>query len=1059
MSNPTGPVSFSGSNSFLHTPGMLRGVDVNEKDAMYGFTISADAILSGLSPVDGTLQGMYTCASPCYYTHACCCIPAIFAAMATTLNFNGQAVATFTLPSIAARANTDNYISLSSPVTITSMAVFTQFAQALLDSELISFSLTGMASVSTSVAGTEITISDIPFSKTITFPGAGGLKQSVVKSFSLATSNATSAKAVMLVEITSACPVSILPLGDLAVNVFYQGMLLGTMVTEDASLLAGTSSFQFSGVLTPDNVTLVQDLIGSYLANIPVNVSAVGVDTWPTSIPLYKPVIQFLQLNTSLVNLGPPLVHGMNVDSMYLTPAGPSAVGIQLNATVQVNNILGPNSPIVVQSIAMNVSLQGAGVSLGQLVVPSTPVTTRATGPTSLLASDEAGQELVLHMSPVGSDGGERRLSARYDDDIPILNVTMSLIAVLDIDTTAVEFSQFILAFLSNSTVNLGLVGPDRSAMTATLACVLGTLTVQIPLNAQTSVPGIDSFPYVSVDSFSVSGTTNDPPAVLVDMAVSLLNPSPASFPLGSNATLGIYYKGFRLGGSVAYNCTLLPGMNTLYLSGAIAPDMTHGPDALAATSELFSQYLSGVNADVSVVGETVFLGPGIVTPQWLVDAVHNISIAAVLPGAANLTVFSEVQMQSFSMNFTTGEGNPPLMAGIVSGNIHLPFSIPVDIPAINMSLVFNDPVSLQPMASIALVADHVKYTPVPAIPSIHNSPIVGELVLYLDYSPLNVINVDLFAAFMKDALLQPYATMLLTGGASPIVSLVIGNLSISNMPVYQFVTSPGMSGLSNPPVEIISVDVTSTTPENVTLVAVLNITNPSVVSGSYGPIALALEYIGIVLQVVHMDNLVMVPGENIITTSGTFGMPDPNTEPIKYAAARGFLSRYLSGIDSSIRMLGVADSSPFPLLLPAFSALNATGVFPGVTRHLLRNGTLYMDVDLSKGLPTAANGTLTTENPLSTDLQIMTANLTVWDCASQYNTTCNNSNWGDAIGYFYRGDLSLKPLIVPAHSIRVTRPYELSLIGMLPCHSACTTCVLHGVYAYATRVLHGAYI
>jgi len=1035
---------------------------VGDGGSGYGLTIDASAVLSGLSPVDGTLH-----------------------AMATTLSFAGTPVATFTLPQFTAVAGVDNYIHMAAPAALTSLDAFTSFGAALLAQTSVSFTLSGTATVSTSLAGVTITIDDVPFSKTIVTPGAGGLAQSSVLRFSLTGSNATAAVANMTVQLVSPAIVTIEPLGDLAVGVVYNGMSLGTMLTPNATLAPGVNNFTFTGVLTPDNTTLTQRLISDYLAGVAVNVTAGGIGAWPSSLPIYRSVIDAVVLNASLHTTGTPLVHGVSVGAMHLEAAGLDAVSISLNTTVQINNIMGADSPIYVDSVSLNVTLQGSGLTLGQLIIPTTPVPGGGQGGDGWHADDPTAPVVYLrssgggyygsaddgsgaasgqmagavvhgarasrHDTPlrlVGSpfvwcgdgggcgDGAEAGAAVRDgDDDLPLLNVTLHVSALLAIDATAVEFSRFILTFMNNATVVLGLVSSAPTAMVANLRCVLGNLTVSIPLDVTATVPAIDSFPVVAVNSFSVIGTEDEPEAaVLVGMNVSMLNPSPATFPLGTNTTLGIRYGGYRLGGATAYNVTLQPGMNNLYLTGRVQPERHDVDGALAATSRLFSRYLVGENTSVEVVGESVYVGDDAPTPQWLIDAVHNISLAAMLPGAANLTMFSDVHLVSFNIDMPP-DGSPtasPMLAGVVAGNVHLPFSIPVNIPAVNMTLVYNDPVAGTPMASVSLVTNDVAYVPVPdpepAPPGSY--PMVGAMTLTLARTPLTIIDEAAFAQFMRAALNAPIVDLLLTGSASPTVCIVIGNLSIADIPVSQYASTPGMNGFSDPPIELLGLAINGTGPGWVDMSATLNITNPSVVAGSLGSVALNLTYGGYILFTAAVPSLAVSPGPNLLTGGGRFYMPDAAEAPGAYAAARRFLSNYLSGIPSEVTVTGSTASSPLPLLGPAFAALNATCTLPPVPDHLLVNGTLFMDWDNINWA--RSNGSLCLTNPLAAEFQLLTANLTVFDCWNQTaDGLCESApDYGSPIAYFYDGDLMAKPLILPPSSVSCTKTYELRMEG-----------------------------
>jgi hypothetical protein len=203
--------------------------------------------------------------------------------MQVSIAFAGATVAEFQMPAINARAGVDNVIALSSPVVVpvANFPAFTAFATALIQQPTVSFTLSGSASVTTEVAGTAVTIRGVPFVKTVTLPGAGGLTQSSVESFSLlsacprgwsvgiivspppppppppprptpparADSNATAAVANMTVRLQNPSPVSIQPIGDLAVNVVFEGSYMGTVVARNVSLNSGTNDVTFLGLL------------------------------------------------------------------------------------------------------------------------------------------------------------------------------------------------------------------------------------------------------------------------------------------------------------------------------------------------------------------------------------------------------------------------------------------------------------------------------------------------------------------------------------------------------------------------------------------------------------------------------------------------------------------------------------------------------------------------------------------------------------------------------------------------------------------------------------------
>jgi hypothetical protein len=215
------------------------------------FTISVAAVLSGISPVDGVLNPF-----------------------TATLSHAGVAVATFPMPSLAARAGVDNALAISAPVTLLSSAAFTTFGAALVLSDAVTIDLSGVLSVSTVVAGSRITVYDVNFAKSVTIAGAGGLRHASVTSFSLANSTPTAAVADLVVVVANPSVVRIDPLGDLAADVFFEGARVGRVLARDAVLAPGASTLRLSGPLVNSNATVTNALISAYLSNRTVLVTA-----------------------------------------------------------------------------------------------------------------------------------------------------------------------------------------------------------------------------------------------------------------------------------------------------------------------------------------------------------------------------------------------------------------------------------------------------------------------------------------------------------------------------------------------------------------------------------------------------------------------------------------------------------------------------------------------------------------------------------------------------------------------------------------------------------------
>ena len=997
----------------------------------WGFTLGMRGVLSGLSPLGGTL-----------------------ASFEATMLHGGTPVATFQMPALTAAAGVDNAVAISAPVTVLSLAAFSAFGAAIVNGDSVEVTLRGTTSVAAQVAGLTIVVPNVEFDKTVSFGGARGLAGAQVASFSLARSNATRAVADLVVSVPNPSIVSILPLGDVALRIFFEGADMGFAVATNASLVASsTNNLTLAGVLESSNVTATNRLISAYLGGRAVAIEARGALYGPTS-PLYQPVVSALALSAQLAGSSAPLISSIVVDGMFLQPISNEAVGVGLNATISVANPLGADSPIEVNSIALNCSLEGEGQLLGDLVVPTTVV------------------------SAVTRGWAWRAVGAGDDDDgvppVAIVNISLQLSATLALQTTNTRFADFVLSFLQRSSVTLGLVSNSTSALSIDLGCALGALSVALPIESRTSVEGIGGFPSVALEGFAISGQRGR--AILTDLNVSLFNPSPAAFPLGETATLGLYAGGLRLGYSVVVNSTLRPGANLLSIVGVLEPP----PEALPAAAALISGYLAGANGSVTVVGEGVTMPSGATTPAWLLGAVQNISLAATLPGlpaAAAAALLSNLTLGELDLDFgADGLRAAPTVGGSVLAVLNLPFSLPdVGVVDLDLDLSFVEAgAGGAVMAQLAIINQTATWLPCgsraacdkvleeeiaklggaaacarplaagaagpagPAGASDPSPPValvpVGVLLMRLAPTPLTIVNGSAFSGLLSSVLSERSVALRLRGAAAPRVNVSIGVLALTGVVVDQTVAVPGMGGFLNPPVVVTQGELFNTSRSGVDLFVNFNLTNPSPITGTLGPITLNIEYNGAVFITATIAPLVVARGANARSARGRFQPADPSVDPVNNAMAREALSRYLRGIDTPVIVRGGAAASPNPLIAPALNGFSTQAVFPGNPVPLITNGTLFL-----AGLyvrpsdnKTFVPGVLVSHNTLAVNLQIVNASLLVYLCQSQSSSTvCKDREYDDPIGFFSEaGDLAERPILVPAKSIFASAPYNITLVA-----------------------------
>jgi len=812
------------------------------------FEIDVAAVLSGLSPLGGTLNSF----------------PA-------TLSYKGNTFGTFTMPTLQAAANSDQKLSIVSTVQSIEPA-FTMFAGDTLLLPNVDITLAGTVSVTTVIAGTSITVPGVKFIKTVTLKGCNGLRGGVVTKFSLTNSTDSAAMADISVSLFNPSVVGILPLGDFGADVVYNGYLVGRVVSRDAIVLPypQVTSLNFTGVLINSDTPNLNALISSYLSGLKNTLSAVPRrcrvgEYCPNSIPLFAPLLDsgLLVLNATLPPSPQPLITGVDVQGMYLEPAGSRSVGIFLNATVRVSPLLGYNSRMNITGIGIECVLMG----------DTGPGTIEMLGllgvPTSALSP-----AVPAIPSPDGS-----------------LGVSLSLPASLDITESDAEFTKFVSYFINAAQVNIALQGSGVLASLATvqLSCVLGNLTVAVPIGVSSVLRGIQGFPGVIVEDFQVLNSAQAPPGTVgISIGVVLFNPSIATFPLGVNATLGVDYEGFPLGLANIFNTTLAPGNNTVRAVGYLSPP----PSSLPAASALFSGYLGGNPSFINVTGVGVILEGGIATPRWLSEAVQSLTLTASIPGLSkdvSLSLISNTTLKSLNLDMYDSAGKvfypTPVASGVVCALVSLPFSLPVStLASVNVSVTFslpggpslatlsNDfqettwapcttqedcryeleqcngpmlvgetpPLLGAKMGSTGSSTGGVKQLPSPLLQP------AGVLGLMLSPKAVSLLDPAGFSGLVAKILRESSIPIRLEGLASPtVVGLPFGAVALSGIPLLTTVSLLGLANLTNPPAAVYSGQIYNTSTNKLQASVTLNVTNPSSLSGVFGPVNFGLGYYG----------------------------------------------------------------------------------------------------------------------------------------------------------------------------------------------------------------------
>jgi len=205
-----------------------------------------------------------------------------------------------------------------------------------------------------------------------------------------------------------------------------------------------------------------------------------------------------------------------------------------------------------------------------------------------------------------------------------------------------------------------------------------------------------------------------------------------------------------------------------------------------------------------------------------------------------------------------------------VKGEVHLPFSnVPMDILSMNLTIDYVDVTTKKTMARIpGLVNQKCHYHP---FSGQHLGTAAGELTIDLMPQYVQVLDEDLFSSFLADAMLTKGAKVLMRTQASQLISVPVGNLTITGIQMEQIVDVPGLDHFSSPPISVVRQEVVGSTPDSLIIDVTMNLTNPSVVSGIFSPINLDMHFEGQRIGYAKLPGFNLRSGSNILETVSYF--------------------------------------------------------------------------------------------------------------------------------------------------------------------------------------------
>jgi hypothetical protein len=273
----------------------------------------------------------------------------------------------------------------------------------------------------------------------------------------------------------------------------------------------------------------------------------------------------------------------------------------------------------------------------------------------------------------------------------------------------------------------------------------------------------------------------------------------------------------------------------------------------------------------------------------------------------------------------------------------------------------------------------------------------------------VNVTNFDGFSDFLTALILQPNASLSLTGKANVGINCSLGEVSLFGLPFFSELVLEGMNSFKDPPIGIVSTDLSRGFPDTLALTLELSIFNPSITAAQLGLIGMAIYRDGIFIgnsTILHGN---FVQGFNYFPSVSYLILYPNNTELIS-----SLLSDYLEGKGSAVRLEGTGLATN-PLLTQAFTYITTDATLPGLNHTLITFAKLAFDLgQIIKGIiPTS----LTLSNPFSTPFSLTYLNFHI----SYQNKTIAAIQ-----------DTLATPITIGASTVGVTPELPVQIVGGL---------------------------
>ncbi|KAF9098545.1 hypothetical protein BGX27_000783 [Mortierella sp. AM989] len=411
---------------------------------------------------------------------------------------------------------------------------------------------------------------------------------------------------------------------------------------------------------------------------------------------------------------------------------------------------------------------------------------------------------------------------------------------------------------------------------------------------------------------------SNDPDGIHLVLEATLPNPSNVGIEMGTVAFTNIF-QGQEIGFVQTAGLKLLPDAVTpIAMEGTLTKQTSEA--GLKALGDMFRMALNGGTPNLIVKGKSVTPASGPVS--WLSSAFGSLTMNVTLPSLGKQDIITGITLKTMTLDFT---GDNPYSVMTSSDNIEASFKIPFAFP-LSITQVAED-------MNIQLPQGHsVANLKLPLNPATTISPGLLRTAYTNELLNVNDDSHESFNAFSKVLTTGPGIQFFLSGTADTVAETAAGQVTIPGIAVNVASTLVGMN-LNAGGAAITNISVTGGTPEYLVINQNVVLQNPSGLTVKVGQVSFNIGFHGITMGVAVVDNMVLVPGSNILPA--VFKLAPPSA-----AVRDAFLSGFVAGQSFTLDVAGSAASTKVESLKDAMASVKMASTITGINDKLIAPGS-----------------------------------------------------------------------------------------------------------------------